>query len=261
MWPTNIRKNPSTATAAALDGNLAANRTAVSASFALNGAWIPGSLLILRWTSSGSGDGLAIDDFSFSATAPIAPTTQDNSISFSGTTTVATTVTWVNGDGASHLVKINTTNSFTNPLDLNGYIGNSVYSGSGEQTVYVGTGNTVNISGLTSGTQYFFRAYGYNGTGASSRYNISTATGNPTDVTTLPPSSATKLVIASVNNGSNPIAGQPFSVVVQSRDGANNLQPVGLNTTFTLSTFIGLYALAGTTSGTIIAGTNSIIVT
>lgn len=56
-------------TEVALDGNLAANQTALAAT--INGInWTPGSTLVLRWISadlSGQDDGLAIDNLSFSA--------------------------------------------------------------------------------------------------------------------------------------------------------------------------------------------------
>lgn len=59
---------PNTGGAGALDGNAAANRTAVAGT--VGGlAWAPGQLLVLRWSDvddSGSDDGLAIDDLSFS---------------------------------------------------------------------------------------------------------------------------------------------------------------------------------------------------
>ncbi len=56
-------------TAAALDGNSAANRVSITATVS-NVPWGVGQTLIIRWTdtdNTGSDDGLAIDDFSFSA--------------------------------------------------------------------------------------------------------------------------------------------------------------------------------------------------
>ncbi|WP_158277465.1 immunoglobulin domain-containing protein [Opitutus sp. ER46] len=66
-----------TASAVALDGNLAANQAVISGS--VTGiTWNPGEKLILRWNDvniSGSDDGLAIDNFSFttSTTGPVGP--------------------------------------------------------------------------------------------------------------------------------------------------------------------------------------------
>jgi predicted extracellular nuclease len=58
-----------------LDGNAAANRTAISA-IVTGLAWAPGQTLVLRWTDvddSGSDDGLAIDDLTFSTAASLIP--------------------------------------------------------------------------------------------------------------------------------------------------------------------------------------------
>jgi hypothetical protein len=66
-------------TTGALDGNAAANRTVIS--YTLTGLNIAnGSSLWLRWTdfnATGSDDGLAIDDFSIFAAAPVAQNTPD----------------------------------------------------------------------------------------------------------------------------------------------------------------------------------------
>jgi hypothetical protein len=58
-----------TGTSIALDGNAAANHKSVTETI-MGLAWAPGSTLVLRWTTTtqtGKDDGLAIDDFSFSA--------------------------------------------------------------------------------------------------------------------------------------------------------------------------------------------------
>ena len=68
----------STGSVGLLDGNAAANRTALAASI-LGLAWADGASLWLRWSdfdATGSDDGLAIDDFSLVARSPAAPPTQ-----------------------------------------------------------------------------------------------------------------------------------------------------------------------------------------
>ncbi|CAL2080512.1 MBG domain-containing protein [Tenacibaculum sp. 190524A05c] len=64
-----------------------------------------------------------------------------------------------------YVVKINTVNSFTNPI--NGVTlptANSVYAGSGEQVLYVGNSATPNltVTGLSSLTNYYVKVYTYN---------------------------------------------------------------------------------------------------
>lgn len=68
--PLNFVGPISTGTAGALDGNNIANRTAVTASVALNTPWLNGTNLVLRWVDidrASFDNGLAIDDFTFSA--------------------------------------------------------------------------------------------------------------------------------------------------------------------------------------------------
>lgn|GEM_PF-639984 len=83
-----------TGTAGALDGNLAANRTAVTST--ITGlTWAPGQTLVLRWKDldvTGSDSGLAIDDFSFSTSVGSAPT-----VPTVASTTPAASASGVNG--------------------------------------------------------------------------------------------------------------------------------------------------------------------
>ena len=66
---------PQNATVGALDGNAAANRQVLSATIA-NLSLAPGATFAFRWLDAdpaGADDGLGIDDFTLSATAPTAP--------------------------------------------------------------------------------------------------------------------------------------------------------------------------------------------
>ncbi len=252
-------------TAGPLDGNLPANQTAVGPfTFSLNGNWAPGQTLVLHWEAtrgSGSGDGLAIDDFNFSATTPTTPIAQDHDISFPVVSTTSLQVDWVNEDATNRIVKINTSNSFTDPVDFNGYSANPVYGG-GEQVVYNGPGTSETVTNLAPGTTYWFRVYGYNGADASAKYITSTAVLNPNSQMTTPVSAATKLAILSVNGGANPTVNQPFSVVVESQDNLGNPQVVVANTLVTLSVASGIGGIAGGTfTGTILANTSQVTIT
>ncbi len=89
---------------AALDGNLAANRTVIAPVTLTGLNWAPGQTLLLRWSDvddSGSDDGLAIDDFTFTATPvlttqPVAQTvTSGNAVTFSvATSSTGVTYQW-----------------------------------------------------------------------------------------------------------------------------------------------------------------------
>jgi|GEM_PF-6326116 len=103
-------------------------------------------------------------------------------------------VGWTNGDGSNRIVFINTTNSFTAPVDGNTYTANAVYSGSGQQCVYNGTGSAVDVSGLNSSTTYYFAVYEFNSSGSC--YTSSPLSGNATTTST-----ASTYIITSIDNG------------------------------------------------------------
>lgn len=65
-----------TSTAAAINGNLAANQTALNQMVNLSSLWTSGSSLWIRWTqidNSGTDHGLAVDDLSFTSRANPVP--------------------------------------------------------------------------------------------------------------------------------------------------------------------------------------------
>ena len=71
---------------------------------------------------------------------------------------------------------------------------------------------------------------------------------------------ATKLAITSVNGGSSPQAGVPFSVIVFSQDVTSASANVVNTTTVTLTLKTGTGTLGGTLSGSIAAGKDSVII-
>ncbi|MFM9051100.1 MAG: hypothetical protein ACKOKF_02105, partial [Bacteroidota bacterium] len=81
--------------------------------------------------------------------AGAAPTSQVSGITFSNATTNSVTASWTAGNGDGRLVKINTSNSFTNPTSGQTYPANATYSGSGEQVVSVGTSLSATGSNLS----------------------------------------------------------------------------------------------------------------
>lgn len=131
------------------------------------------------------------DNFSapFAVQPPNSPATQASNIIFNMNTGAFTgaAIRWTNGSGGNRMVKINTVNSFTDPV--NGATGpgtaNTVYSGSGEQLVYFGTGTSVTVTGLSCSATYFVRVYEYNTcTSPSTSYYYNTATNTLNPLTT-----------------------------------------------------------------------------
>jgi hypothetical protein len=134
------------------------------------------------------------------------PTIQASNISFSGISTTGMTVNWTPGDGAKRIVIMNTTNSFTNPVDGTDPSANTVYGGSGEQVVYNNNGSSVAVTGLTSSTTYWFRVYEYNGSGTGTKYMTTTATGNPNSQATASAAVVPSISLPTATNITNTTA-------------------------------------------------------
>ncbi|MBK7303784.1 MAG: SBBP repeat-containing protein [Saprospiraceae bacterium] len=113
------------------------------------------------------------------------PTQQASKIKFSPTCINPIKVSWSNGNGVRRVVKINTNNNFTAPLYGTDPVANPVYSGSGEQVIYNGTSNTVNLTINRSNINSFWiRVYEANCDGTFSYYNSLPSTDNPINIKT-----------------------------------------------------------------------------
>jgi hypothetical protein len=121
---------------------------------------------------------------SFEMPYPV-PETQDSGITFSNVSSNSMTATWTKGDGTGRIVKMNTSNSFANPANNTSYTPDNSWNNSGEQVVYNGTGNTVDVTDLAENVVYYFRIYSYNGGTGKETYNSETATNNPNSQKTL----------------------------------------------------------------------------
>lgn len=125
----------------------------------------------------------------------VAPTTQASSVVFSNVTASSFTAGWTNGNGEKRIAKINTSSSFTDPVDGTDPTANAVYGGSGEQVVYNGSGSSVDVSGLITATTYWVKVWEYNGSSTSTKFCTASGSDNPMSQATL--SSATAPVITS----------------------------------------------------------------
>ncbi len=166
--------------------------TAISKSFSITGLNIPdGTTYYLRWRFTGvggstNGQAIAIDNFSITlqaATLCSAPATQALNITFSNVSDGSMDLSWTNGSGDGRVVIINTSNSFTAPGNGTNPSVNTVYSGSGEQVIFNGTGNSVSVSGLSASTTYWFRVYEF--CNPDRVYQTSSATNNPSSQATI----------------------------------------------------------------------------
>jgi len=110
----------------------------------------------------------------------LAPTVQSVISSFTTVGVNGMTVNLTSGNGIGRIIKINTSNSFTDPAG-SGVLptATGVYAGTGEQVVYAGVGNNVSVTGLSHSTTYWYRVYEYNICSGNYTYNTTTVANNP----------------------------------------------------------------------------------
>ncbi|MDX2129236.1 MAG: T9SS type A sorting domain-containing protein [Chloroherpetonaceae bacterium] len=155
----------------------------------ITGLTIPdGSQFYLRWnfnTGGTNSQGLGLDDVNITVQATAAaPTAQHNSLPSLSTTSSSATFSWAGGNGARTIVLLKAASAVdSNPVNGNGYTANSVFGsgsqlGTGNFVVFDGTGSSVTVTGLNSGTQYHLAIYTYNGNGLSSNYLTPAYTNN-----------------------------------------------------------------------------------
>ncbi len=125
---------------------------------------------------------------------------------FQNTTNISTnsmTLNFAGGNGGNYLVVVKNGSPVTGiPIDATTYTADTNFSfGSsiavGEYVVYNGSSavNTVSISGLTFGTNYYYAIFPYNGTGNKSNY-LTDNPGNGVDMTNGIPNSTSSDIIA-----------------------------------------------------------------
>ncbi|MCC9135983.1 T9SS type A sorting domain-containing protein [Pontibacter silvestris] len=144
---------------------------------------------VRAYATNSEGTSYAEDNLYF-ITSPAAPEKQASDITFSNIDGGTLTITWTNGSGTGRLVKINTSEEFTNPTEGTDIsIANNDYDAkrSGEQVVYRGNGNSVTVTGLGLGLDYWVRVYELNNTNENVRYNVNAAKGNPASFSTESP--------------------------------------------------------------------------
>lgn len=125
-------------------------------------------------TSNVSLKGVSIQGDPFAA-----PSTQASNISIISVTPTTITVSCTRGKGNNRILVMNTSYSFTNPVDDYNPTPNTTYGGAGEQVIYNGTGTRVTVNVSSSTNTYWFRYFDFNLMDALTRFNISTASINP----------------------------------------------------------------------------------
>lgn len=164
--------SPTNTTAGAVDGNAAANRTALNATITLGAALPNGSEIMLRWVDlndSGTDHLLAVDDVSVSyvltAAAPTLTTNAATAATTAGTTFNATisslgSPTASTDYGFLYSTTVNTTGTLVLP-------GNGTTIIKAQKGITGATATAYNVvqTGLAANTLYYVQAYAANSTG------------------------------------------------------------------------------------------------
>ncbi len=143
------------------------------------------------------------------------PTTQASSVNFTSVANTSFTANWTNGNGSRRAVFMREADAgtITNPSDGTKYTASADWSSKGTQLgtsgyycIYDGTGTSVSVTNLTSGTAYYVQVFEYNSdasvTAASINYYTATATNNPNNQTTTGGCSAPGTQVSNLAAGS-----------------------------------------------------------
>lgn len=171
-----VEKLTGSATAAAVDGNLTENKTAISGTIA-SISWAPGASMWIRWTDAndfGSDAILAIDDFNMTVTTGTVvtkpePTNYPTVLSGHGPGLNINT-TWTDATGAQlpdgYLVKISSTDNITTPVDGT-YTNDELDLSDGKASKNVLQGvQQYSFNGLSEGTTYYIKIFPYTNGGS-----------------------------------------------------------------------------------------------
>ncbi len=203
-----VEKITTSTVAAALDGNLPANQTALTASITgIN--WTAGTTLWIRWTDAndvGSDALLAIDNLAITATTGTVtidpePTNYPTAFTAAGQG-LSVLTSWTDATGtqlpSGYLVKISSTDNITAPADGTYEADDlNLADGSGAKNVTKGTQQYA-FSGLAATTTYYFRIFPYTNAGSLVNYK--------TDGTIPSASAGTQAIISqqAFENGLDP---------------------------------------------------------
>lgn len=141
--------------------------------------------LRIRFTQNSTATQFRIDDIKLSGMpACSTPNLQASNITSPVSGFQNLNIQWANGNGNGRVVCINTVNSFADPVNGTDPPANAYYNGTGQQVIYNGSGNSVNVTGLDPCQGYWFRVYEFNCSGIDILFNTSLSAGNPANIST-----------------------------------------------------------------------------
>jgi hypothetical protein len=139
--------------------------------------------VVLQLSGATSTGTFRLDDFTlYGSTYPVSsctpPATQASAFVSSGITNTSANVSWTAGSGTNVIVLARQGSAVnTSPTSGTVYTANSTYAlgqqvGIGNFVVYNGTGTSVNVTGLSPATAYYFSVFEYNTPAGSTCYLI-----------------------------------------------------------------------------------------
>ena len=164
------------------------NTGTLASSNAANG--LSGTVNVVLQLSGATSTGtFRLDDFTlYGSTYPVSsctpPATQASVFVSSGITNTSANVSWTAGSGANVIVLARQGSAVnSSPSSGTVYTANSTYAlgqqvGTGNFVVYNGTGTSVNVTGLSPATTYYFSVFEYDTPAGSTCYLIPGLTGN-----------------------------------------------------------------------------------
>ncbi|MEJ7627472.1 MAG: endonuclease [Ferruginibacter sp.] len=209
-----------------------ANPTTTLATATFNNINVAGNFsLEIRQVTSGLR--IALDDVVWTASGPACtpPATQATAAAITNITSSAFDINFTPGNGTNSLVVVKANSAVSgNPVSGTPYTANSVFGtggtiSAGEFVVFNGTGNTVTVSGLSTGTTYHISVYTFNS--SDNCYN-----------TTVPATSSATTICIEPTVQVNTITINPFttSAAINWSGGNGNSSLVLFNTTNSFTT-------------------------
>ncbi|MFZ1692662.1 MAG: hypothetical protein WAT74_05610, partial [Flavobacteriales bacterium] len=235
--------------------------TTTSKSFSITGLSIaPGTTYTLRWQHTGVGghtnsQGMGVDNFSMTALQSATIITELTGFTGAfgnvnvGSSSAGQTFT-VSGSSLTDDLEVLAPAGFEVSLDGSDWSVNPLVLVPTGGTV---TSTTIHVRFSPGAAIAYSDDVTCSSTGATSQLVAVSGTG-------IAVSTPTKLAFTSINSGDNVIEFTSFSVTVQAQDDDDNPQDVTVDTDVLITLDQGFNTLSGTLTGTILAGTNSVVI-